>query len=286
MAEDAKHIEAIPRVMFDTNTYRHIIDGTADQSNSAEAYQQIRQMIIDGKIEAFLSETLFTIEAIIKKDRLAFMSVYRPKITVDEKVVGSTINSTYTIGPDDRHKVDFNETGPLRDYYERAKILGFKIVRLPRIGWITNAEIKAEDLYKSADFSAYFTTACEVSEKIEFHGCGMQFVLDLLTPYDCVTNDISRKFELLLEDVNKLPLLERKKKIKEVAEAFAEMSDGDSVASSIGLDCCAFCTNDNAKSAGDRSVMSGSNIEWLKGEYGFNKLTPTVLVKFLKGQIN
>ena len=40
--------EEKPRVMFDTNTYRFIIDGVADHSNSAEIYQQIRQLIIEG----------------------------------------------------------------------------------------------------------------------------------------------------------------------------------------------------------------------------------------------
>ncbi len=41
---------ATPRVMFDTNTYRFIIDGVADNhGNAAETYQQIRQMIIKGR---------------------------------------------------------------------------------------------------------------------------------------------------------------------------------------------------------------------------------------------
>lgn len=168
---------AIPRVMFDTNTYRFIIDGVADNhGNSAEIYQQIRQMIIDGKIEAFLSETLFTIEAIQKKDRFHFMASYEPTISVDERMEGNILKLRFELKP--------NET--------------------------------------------------------------------------------------------------QKEKIEEVAKAFAEMSDGDSIASSIGLECFAFCTNDSAKKAGVFSVMSENNVAWLKEEYGFKKLTPTELLEHLR----
>lgn len=277
---------AIPRVMFDTNTYRFIIDGAVDNhGNTADTYQQIRQMIIDGKIEAFLSETLFTIEAIQKKNRLSFMTAYEPEvsvsISVDEDPAGGTMSFQFIIGPSETQKVNLSETGPLQDYYNRAVALGFKIVRFPRISGITCDTINFDSLYKADDMDAFLAKAFEVSEKIEERGAGEKFIDNVLAPYNDKTNDPSKKFDLLAEDIKKLPANEQRKRIEEVAKAFAEMSDGDSIASSIGLGCCAFCTNDKAKDAGVSSVMSDSNVAWLKEEYGFNKVTPTELLEFL-----
>lgn len=277
--------EEKPRVMFDTNTYRFIIDGVADHSNSAEIYQQIRQLIIEEKIDAFLSETLFTIEAIRKKDRLSFMSTYQPKVSSKEKIKGSQVGTTITLGPSEDQMVDFSETGPLGDYYKRAMEIGFKVVRLPRMGWITNAEIPYESLYHVPNFKEYFELAAKVSEEIEERGGGMAFVENILISYKGKANNIISQLKLLLDDVNKLSQDERERKIEEVAKAFAEMSDGDSVASSIGLRCYAFCTNDSARNAGIRSVLSAGNVEWLKQEYCFKKMTPAELVESLMAEL-
>lgn len=269
---------ATPRVMFDTNTYRFIIDGVADNhGNAAETYQQIRQMIIEGKIEAFLSETLFTIEALRKNDRLSFMAMYKPKTSVIEKGSGSNFTIDLTIGPSENQMADFKDTEYLGDYYRKAVALGFKIIRMPRTAGITNADIPFESLYVVEDFDSYYSLACEVGDKIEANGGGMAFVDEMLHPYKNRKNPM----KALFDDVNRLSLNEKKRKIKEVAKAFAEMSDGDSVASSIGLGCYAFCSNDKAKDAGASSVMSENNVEWLKDEYGFNKVTPTELLELL-----
>lgn len=277
--------EEKPRVMFDTNTYRFIIDGVADHSNSAEIYRQIRQLIIEGKIDAFLSETLFTIEAIQKKDRLSFMSTYRPKVSSNGKIKGEQVSTTIALGPSEDQMADFSETGPLGDYYRHAIEIGFKIVRMPRIAGIINAEIPNEELYHVPDFTEYYELAAKVSKEIENRGGGMAFVENLLIPYKDKAGSMTGQLRLLVADVNRLSQNEKERKIEEVAKAFAEMSDGDSVASSIGLRCYAFCTNDRARNAGSQSVMSNDNVEWLKHEYGFNKVTPTELVEFLKEKL-
>lgn len=273
------------RVMFDTNTYRHIINCSADNDNSACVYKRLNRMIRRGLIEAFLSETLFTIEAIKKNDRLAFIASQQPKTTSRTRISGNTINTTVTLGPDDNHRVNFEGTGPLREYFEKALKLGFKIIRLPRIAGIMNADIKDEQLYKiknSDDFHSYNNKAGEVGQKIESNGAGFAHILQILSQYDNQTNDIYKKFDLLFADVNKLPDSQRNIEIQKVAKAIAELSDGDSVACSIGLNCDAFCTNDRAVAAGQHSVFSANNVLWLKNDYGFNKLSPTELVSFVR----
>ena len=275
----------VPRIMFDTNTYRNIIDGTADNNNSSEVYTRINALIKEGKIEAFLSETLFTIEAIIKKERLSFMSQYNPQVNTRTTVRGNMVAINATLGPDMNHMVSFEGSEPLGDYFRKALEIGFKIIRLPRICGIQNAEIDDSMQYifsLSSDFDSYYTKACEVGEKIEEKGAGMSHVDRLLSQYDTRTNDLFCKFDYLMHDVNELPHEQRKAVIKKVAKAIAEVSDGDSVASSIGLRCDAFCTNDRAVNAGEGSVFSAENVNWLKEQYGFNKLTPTELIDFLQ----
>ena len=52
-------------------------------------------------------------------------------------------------------------------------------------------------------------------------------------------------------------------------QLLAEAVDGDAVATSIGLGCDYFCTRDEAKSAGAKSVLSKANLSWLQSDYGF-----------------
>ncbi|GAI59278.1 unnamed protein product, partial [marine sediment metagenome] len=68
---------------------------------------------------------------------------------------------------------------------------------------------------------------------------------------------------------------------KKIAKAAAEWADGDSVAISIALGCDYFCTRDQAKGAGSKSVLSQENLEWLKADYGFKTITPEELANLI-----
>ena len=273
------------RVMFDTNTYRRIIDCSADANNTEVVYRKINEMIKNNEIEAFLSETLFTIEAIKKVDRLGFIANQQPNISSKIHTGNNSAHIHFMLGPDNEHSVNFEGTGPLKDYFLKALNLGFKIIRLPRIGGILNREIDDDVLFKfdnPSDWSNYYGKACEVGEDIEKKGGGFAHIEELLRYYDDSSNSILHKFKLMFDCVNSLPINERKTKITKVAKAIAEMSDGDSVASSIGLNCMAFCTNDKAIGAGEKSIFSDDNIQYLRDTYGFNKLTPTELIEFIE----
>ena len=273
------------RVMFDTNTYRHIINCSADNDNSACVYKRLNRMIRRGQIDAFLSETLFTIEAVRKNDRLSFMAGQRPQVKTSITAQGNEIKMNILLGPDENHKVNFDGTGPLKDYFEKALQLGFKIIRLPRCAGILNAEIKDEQRYRIKDseqFHAFNNKAGEVARLIESRGAGEAHIQQILSKYDPITTDFYKKFDLLFSDVNSLPKQQRDTEIQKVAKAIAELSDGDSVACSIGLNCDAFCTNDRAVAAGQNSIFSANNVSLLKNDYGFNKLTPTELVSFVR----
>lgn len=68
---------------------------------------------------------------------------------------------------------------------------------------------------------------------------------------------------------------------KKIAKASAEWADGDLVAISISLGCDYFCTRDQAKGAGNNSVLSKVNLAWLKADYVFKTITPEELAKLV-----
>ncbi|OQC44060.1 MAG: hypothetical protein BWX59_02123 [Bacteroidetes bacterium ADurb.Bin028] len=66
-----------------------------------------------------------------------------------------------------------------------------------------------------------------------------------------------------------------------IAKAAAEWADGDSVAISIALGCDYFCTRDQAKGAGNKSVLSAANLAWLSADYCFKTILPEDLAKLI-----
>ena len=258
------------KIIFDSNVWRIISipnDDDFKNENKLEDFKKIRKAIVDKKIEAYLSETVFTLEAIKKAERQDYFSSIKPKIEIKENSLGSKIGLNITIGPE--KGIDFNNRPILKKYFDEAIKLGFKIVRLPRIGGMINEEI--EDIrYKLSDkeFSRYFEKICEVVSKIEDSGAGMAQIEKIGKFYETPN---------WLKGLKKSPVTEHKK----IEKAVAEWADGDSVAISIALGCDYFCTRDQAKGAGNKSVLSLNNLSWLKRDYGFETILPEDLTKLI-----
>ena len=95
-------------VTFDSNVWRKVASPDnfpKDPLNSD--YRIIRKAIDEKKIRAFLSETIFTLEAINKKDRKQFFKDYKAdfKTEITEGDDGS-IKMSFTIGPNENaHQV-------------------------------------------------------------------------------------------------------------------------------------------------------------------------------------
>ena len=132
----------ILRVVFDSNVWRIIaIPENFPDEPFLDAFKKIHQAIVNKKIEAYLSETIFTIEAIRKVERQDFLSSVKPKVTATEEVQGDSIRLGFTIGPNEKDAIDFNEKPILKRFFDEAIKLGFRIVRLPRIGGLVNKEV-------------------------------------------------------------------------------------------------------------------------------------------------
>lgn len=259
------------KIIFDSNVWQIVTipDNYPDEEFQYE-FKLIHQAILDKKIEPFLSETVFTIEAIRKVERQNFFSSTEAKVDVNVKAnEDNKIGMTFTLGPNEKDAIHFSERPILKKYFDEAVKIGFKIARLPRIGGLVNPEVdKARFNLKDKELSKYLDKVFDVIRKIEDNGAGMSQIENIGKQYG------NRHW---MKELKKAPLADRKK----IAKAAAEWADGDSVAISIALGCDYFCTRDKAKGAGSKSVLSESNLKWLKSDYGFKTIMPKELVKLI-----
>lgn len=257
-------------VTFDSNVWRKVASPDnfpKDPLNSD--YRIIRKAIDEKMIIAFLSETIFTLEAINKKDRKQFFKDYKAdfKTEITEGDDGS-IKMSFTIGPNENAHPGLNDF--LKEHFGDAVKLGFNIIHLPRIAGITNKEIEQLKFkMKGKELSDYLDKVFEVGRRIKELKAGDYEIEQLGLKYHA---------DGWMLGLGNAPESEN----GVIAKAVAEWADGDSVASHIAINGDYFCTNDSAKKAGSNSVLSDKNVQILNKEYGFEKITPTELVKLIK----
>lgn len=256
------------KVQFDSNTWRKVVE--PDEFKTDANYDSmviIHDAIVAGRIEAYLSETMFTTEAITRKKRQGYFAKMSPKVSHKDTVTGNTVSSTYVLGPNEDDAIMFDSTIQiLKDYFDKAVAMGFRIVRLPSIGGLVNPEV-AKVLFKVTDFNQFFNLAVEVSEKIEGNNAGFYWLKSIGETY--APN--------WLDGIKKSPDSECNK----IAKAAAEWADGDSVSICIGLGCDYFCTHDQAKGAGHKSIFSQNNLSWLSADYNFRTIDIPSLASLL-----
>jgi len=230
---------------------------------SIEACRKIKENIEKGYIVPYLAETMFTIESIKRKNRKEFISKYKPQIICTERDQnGSIINTSKIVKEYSMHP---GNHPILAEHLNDAISLGFKIVRCPRIAGIINPEIeKLRFKITGNDLNNYHTKLFEVCGKIESKGAGFDHIKIIGEEYD----------PIWIKGIDKAPDEEWPK----ISKAMAEWADGDSVAISIALECDYFCTRDKAINAGEKSVLSEVNLNWLNEEYNFKTVTPDELL--------
>ena len=252
------------KIMFDSNVWQKVVCPDDYKSDVDYIYyENINKAIKDDKIKPYLSETIFTIEAIRKVERQDFWGNYKPEFNTQIEDCGNgNINIKITIAPPEG--LDFKDRPILYRYFNMAKSLNFRIVRFPRVALIGNKEIESI-LYKDGIDNEL---SYEIANKIEQHEAGFYYIQKLGKQYD--END-------WMHGLKSMPVTDRKK----VAKATAEWADGDSVVMSIITKCDYFCSNDRAKGAGNKSILSSQNLEWLNQDYGFKVITPRQLCEIL-----
>lgn len=125
------------KVTFDKNVYEFIIDpekpGKIDEQQQRECYRNLHQCIVEKKITPFVSEAVFTYEALRKKERKKVLS-NRNQIVIETKENHVSIGSNPNLYP--RNIFDDN-------MLLKAIKLGFKIFPGNHFGRLINPNIKS-----------------------------------------------------------------------------------------------------------------------------------------------
>lgn len=250
------------KVTFDSNVWRWVVapEDTPAQQDPA-IYREVNRLCSDGLIEGYLSGSMFAWEAVNRLERKDVLSKDRGNIILGElKEVGGCLRRTITIGPDPTAHPGTPEK--FIYYLEKARGLGLKVMPIPRLGYLSSPDLTEKDLaYYDISIGERFADVVGI---IESRGCGMAQLQSICHRY---ATDWLKAMEIA-------PASE----IKSVGKAVAEWADGDSVAIHLAYGNDFFCSNDNAKGAGQNSVMASRNVEHLAKMFDLKKVSPEELV--------
>lgn len=263
---------------FDSNVWRKIVSPSRFPRDPASSvFQKLHDFILTSSLKGLLSETIFDLEAIPKKQRAVFFRSYQPKTThVTVSSSGGSYHGRVKIGPDlESHpgNSDYHN-----QHLEDALALGFKLLRCPRIG-----------MPKSPNTSPHMflaTTNEELGPVFERLGVALEFVSSLgagIEQARSVANQFRTESDRVwYEAFWRAPEAEKHL----VPKAIAEWADGDSIAAHIAHQVDYFCTLDQAIGAGSSSVFSPSNRIALTDKFGVVFVTPEELCKVLEDKLS
>jgi len=252
------------KVTFDSNVWRIVSSpGSFPNEPSIAAFRAIHNAICRGSIEARLSETVFTLEAISRSGRREFFASYKPKVEIKEEAgPNGSVHVSFAIGPDiNAHP---GNTPYLAKHWNDAKAIGFRLMHCTRVATTKNPDVPAESFVPVTNEAAERFGAC--ARDIEAHSCGISTLKQIGLRYAHPNNPWQSGISAAPEAEDSA-----------IAAAVAEWADGDTVAAHYAYSNDYLCTRDTAKSAGGISVFSASSRKWLRQDYGVQILTPEAL---------
>lgn len=226
------------RVTFDSNAWEKIFE--PDDPN----WTPIRSAIASGRITGFICDAAFRIEAIRKRERIAYFAEPAMDVQFPFSIVmrdGRPYVHFMSIGPNDENHPGLPKIQS--DKLKNAIAMGIRLIRgAAWLGLPCPTEIRDPALYAQTGDSEREQRQIDVSARIEARGVG-KAAFDKAggwtAPYD----------------------------EKVFIRACAEWADGELVASHMAYQNDVLCTNDLAGAAGT-SVFDSDNRTWLKSEFG------------------
>ncbi len=237
------------KISFDSNAWETIF--APDDTGGAP----IRAALADGRIEGFICDAGFRIEAVTKRNRPAYFSQPHMAVRVDAPIPrgGGRFDVAMSIGPNNgKHpglpKVQAAKLG--RALATGAKLMsGQNWMGLPIAPEISD---RANFVHEDADaMREREERQLAISAEIEARGLGKAI-------FDAADGWTDRP---------RTPAEE-----KQLIAACAEWADGELVAAHFAYRNDILCTNDHARNAG-RSIFDAANRVWLADSYGVTCLT-------------
>jgi hypothetical protein len=259
------------KVTFDSNVWQPVVEPKNYYSDpDAASFAKINTAIINKHITPFISETIFTLEGIRRNDRKTWLGKYAANVVSTESTSGDSIKVSVSISSN--AEVHPGNNAYLAKYLNAAHSLGFEIIDLPRLGGISNPDVESLLVNQTPfEFDTYMTRASEIADFIERLGCGMKPLYQVLLPYP-------RPYgSSMYQWIASVPEAETKR----IAKAVAEWADSDSITAHIAMNNDYFCTRDQARGAGQSSILGDNNKAALIQQYGFKTVTPAELAQML-----
>ena len=256
------------KVTFDSNVWRIVSSPDSFPNENAIAeFSRIHDAIAQGKLEAYLAETVFTLEAVKKSGRHQFLADYKANVSFEEtEQSDGSLGISMGIGPDPNDHPGNNPY--LSKHWADAEKIGFKILHCPRLAAVKNPDVKPEWFVPvTHDIAEWFGA---IARDIEEQGCG-------ISQLKAIGQTYSPSYEPWHAGISAAPDSEE----NSIAKAVAEWADGDAISAHYAYGNDYVCTRDIAKSAGNSSVFSAANRTWLEKRFGVKFLTPEELARLV-----
>lgn len=260
------------KITFDSNAWEQLFNDSVGNSTFYAEVDVIKRCMRSGKIEGFICEASFRLEAIEKRCRAAYFGLLQPSTRPIERdgLVG------YSIGPDDSKHPGLppQQIPKLIQAHEHG-------VRLMRgLSWLDLPCPKSEYLDKM-----------RVDETNEQRGQREQIQIDVFydlksrgVGYDVIDRirrDIDSRYGYEHPGWSALLRVSSKRELKRVAMAIAEWADSEIVAAHVANHNDVICTLDVGKT--QVSTFDSKNRAWLRSAFGLRCQSLHELAAGLRG---
>jgi hypothetical protein len=269
-------------ITFDSNVWECIADpAKLLQHPDASALQKIRGAIESGQASPFISDVVVTLESTRKADRAGFFRSVRMTSASSEPVVQRGEDGITHISRSVMMNASFEHFPTLHPKLSTALnsalALGFRLINVPRIGWLRLADgLYKPQLSDERQLGELLDRTHLAAEAFERQGCGVAWVTAL--------GEVSlRDHPELTQRGIRSPLLAFAHGDHQdaIPAAVAEWADGDALAAHYGHQHDVFCSLDRGRNAGSRSILHNSRREWLRHQFGLQIKSPMEVVAIL-----
>ena len=246
-------------ITFDTNVWEPMVE------EEKPHLIEIKNAILDGKIQAYICEITLNLEAIQKVKRAEFFENYKPRTTVEDlPPENGTLGIRVGFGPNTELHPGIH---PKQwDKLLKARDLGFRVLRMTNAGTVRTEDIP-DDMYvqqEDEEFLEYAELLGNCNDFIVGLGCGR-----------AAYEQFKAQYNLVGSGGQTLPAEQEKK----FSEAIAEWVDGEALSAHYAAGNDFFCTNDKAGNAGTGSIFHVQNRTRLEKEFGIKIISSCELAQ-------